>query len=160
MGVLSGALCLVGVFGMSCATALPFTSTRCVGCLETAGQSQYLTWSIAEGLDFRIFLVILIILGAAVIGYLAGLHRHVTGTASLFASVGAAGAAFFEGSAGGSRVLPASYEATHPPLSLDVGFYVFIVGAVVAVVASLIMLATSIRSSDAATDAPLQPLAL
>jgi len=66
----------------------PFTSTRCVGCLETAGQSQYLTWSIAEGLDFRIFLVILIILGAAVIGYLAGLHRHVTGTASLFASVG------------------------------------------------------------------------
>jgi len=105
-------------------------------------------------LDFRIFLVILIILGAAVIGYLAGLHRHVTGTASLFASVGAAG------SAGGSRVLPASYEATHPPLSLDVGFYVFIVGAVVAVVASLIMLATSIRSSDAATDAPLQPLAL
>jgi hypothetical protein len=155
-GILAGAVSLLGVVVMLWAVFLPFLATPCLGCLQAGGQpSVYNTWSLAQGSDARLVALTTLVLGVLVVGHLLGIRRPVTAAASLGVALAAVGLVLFEGVDARNRMFPAggpsNVHGLSPALTLDAGFYVFLLGAVVAVVGGISMVRTSSWRPQAAT---------
>jgi hypothetical protein len=108
------------------------------------------SWSLADGYEARLVIVLLAVLGVATIAALAGIRRRISAFVTLIASVGLVLFAQFAASDGGRHVLPAwvlpgsgGEVAPVEPVSVGAGYYVFVAGAVLAVIASLIMVVMS-----------------
>ena len=160
MGGLPGVVCLLGVGVMLWAFVLPFLATPCAGCFQGGGQPLvYVTWSLAQGSDARLVALTTLCLVVLAASHLLGLRRSVTGAACLAVSVGAVGLVVFEGVDAGSRIFPATewamVKAVSPALTLDAGFYVFLFGALIAMVGGFSMVLISARGPHPATKAAL-----
>jgi hypothetical protein len=150
LGTPPGAICLLAVVLMSVAAVLPFLEAPTYGGLSgcCGPQTTQLVHSLLQGYDAAWVVVTLLILGAAAASHLAGIRPRIAAVCCLAASITALAFALFESSNGGSRVLtggwglPNTYGNSEH-LALDAGFYLFLSGAAVAVIASVIMLVTS-----------------
>jgi hypothetical protein len=116
--------------------------------------SVYLaSWSLADGYEARLVIVLLAVLGVGSFASLAGIRRRFSAIISLITSVGLVVLAQFLSGDGGRYVLPAwvlpgsgGEVAPVEPVTLGVGYNLFLAGAVLAVIASLIMVV--VRQSD------------
>jgi hypothetical protein len=117
---------------------LPFATWPCWQCLVVGNQPSVSVASLADGYDQWLALVILLILAAAVVGYLLNIRRRLLAVVCLFAALGALALAAFDGTQPGRlfrwAVLPAdlaqaSYWVHPPPTGLGIGFYLFVFGA-------------------------------
>lgn len=150
LGVLPGAVCLITVALLSVAAILPFLQAPTYGGLSgcCGPQTTDVVHSLVQGYDAGWVVVILLILGGAAASYLAGIRPRIAAVCCLTASTTALAFALFERSDGGSRVLtggwglPNTY-GTSEHLALDAGFYLFLGGAAVAVITSVIMVVAS-----------------
>jgi hypothetical protein len=163
VSVLPGALCLLAIGVMGWAAFLPFMGIPYYGGgLAGCCQPPLFTERLADLWDARLIIVALPVFALATASHLARVRRALTAVACLAASVGAVLLALFEMSDGGRRMLPAWVFPLHsvdPETAVvGVGFYVFFAGAAVAVVASLIMVMTTMRSARPSIGAPLHPL--
>ena len=158
--ILAAAVCLLALALMSVAAALPFLQIPIYGGLQTGGEATpQLVHSLIQGYDAGWVVVILLILGLAAASRLAGIRAGSAAVCCLALSTTALALGLFEASDGGSRVLtggwglPDTY-GTSEHLTLDAGFYLYLGGAAVAVVTSLVIVVTSIRDRHANTHAP------
>jgi hypothetical protein len=148
LGILPAGLCLLAVAVLSVAAALPFLEAPTYG--GCCASSTQLVHSLFQGYDAAWVVVILLILAVAAAGRLAGIRPLSAAVGCLAASTAALAFALFELSDGGSRVLtggwglPNTY-GTSEHLALDAGFYLFLGGATVAIISSVIMVVTSIE---------------
>jgi hypothetical protein len=149
LGILPGAVCLLAAAVMSGVAVLPFLQAPTYGGLTgCCGYSTELVHSLFQGYDASWVVVILLILGVAATSHLAGIVPQIAALCCFAASTTALALTLFESSNGGSRVLtggwglPNTYGTTEH-LTLDAGFYLFLGGAAVAVIASVIMVVTS-----------------
>jgi hypothetical protein len=126
---------------MSAALFLLFLQTPCGNCLRTA------TYTVQDGKDLIqapnvwIAVALLILLAAAAIVHLAGIRPALTAVGCLALSVVAVAFPFVEAGDNGSLVFQGATAAN--PMTTEAGFYVFLVGATVAGLASLALLLTS-----------------
>jgi len=152
LGIVPVAVCLLAVVVLSVAAALPFLEVPTYGGLSgcCVPQTTQLVHSLLQGYDAGWVVVILLILAVAAASRLTGIRPRIAGVCCLAASTAALAFAFFELSDGGSRVLtggwglPNTY-GTSEHLALDAGSYIYVGGATVAIIASLIMVLTSIE---------------
>lgn len=143
-----GWLCLACVAVMGWASFLPYMTIPAWWNDGLPGPGQpavtIASWSLADGDVARLAIVLLAVLAVAGIATLAGIRRRVSAFVSLIASVGLVLFAEFASSDGGRHVLPAwvlpgsgGEVAPVEPVTVGVGYYVFLAGAVIAVIASL-----------------------
>jgi hypothetical protein len=163
MSVLPGAVCLLAIGVMGWGALLPFMGIPYYGGgLAGCCAPPLFTERLTDLWDARIVIVALPVFAMATAGHLARIRPALTAAACLAASVGAVLLALFEISDGGRRILPAwvfPLPTGEPETaSVGVGFSVFFTGAVVALVASLIMVVTSVRGVRPSMDAPLKPV--
>jgi hypothetical protein len=119
--------------------------------LSIGPSSVYLaSWSLADGYEARLVIVLLAVLGVGSIAALAGIRRRFTAIISLITSVGLVVLAQFVSGDGGRHVLPAwvlpgsgGEVAPVEPVTVGVGYNLFLAGALLAVIASLIMVVMS-----------------
>jgi hypothetical protein len=143
---------------MSFASFLPYSSIPAWwdDGLSTTGPpySTYIaSWSLADGYAMRLVIVLLAVLGVAAVATLFGIRRRFSAMVSLVFSIGLVLFALFESSDGGRHVLPSwvlpgfqgGEVAPVEPVTAGIGDAVFLVGAVLAVIASLIMVDRSVR---------------
>jgi hypothetical protein len=144
-------MCVAAVVVMTWATSLPFMGVPqwWGDALNPSANLAVTTWSLAGGRDTSFVVVTLVVLGVAIGGHVVGIYRRLTAFTCLIASVSALLLALFEVGDGGRRVLPSwtfpSPGGPSAPVSIAAGFYVFRDAAALAVIASLIMLITSLR---------------
>ncbi len=159
-GVLSGVVCLLAWAAMVAATFLPFVGFPLYDGLQVGSQPPpQATGNLLQGYDARWVVATLIVLGVAAAGNLAGYGHRVTAAGSLMASAAALVLALLEGSDSGWRVLPGNWGAAGIPdaptdVTLGAGYHVFLVGAVVALAASLIMVAAVLSRPRLRAEAP------
>ncbi len=141
---------------MSLASFLPYMSIPAWwddGLSAGPPYSTYLaSWSLADGLEATLVVLLLAILGVAAVAMLCGIRRRFSAMISLIFSVGLVLFALFESSDGGRHVMPAwvlpgsgGEVAPVEPVTVGVGFAVFLIGAVLAVIASLMMVDGTVR---------------
>ena len=158
-------MCLVAVVLLSVGAVLPFleapTYGGLIGCCGP--QTTQLVHSLFQGYDAAWAIVIVLILAVAAASYLAVIRRQFASVCGFGASGASFGLALFEVSNGGSRVLtggwglPNTYGSSEH-LTLDAGFYLFLGGATAAVIASVIMFATSIEGWRSSPSTMLEPV--
>jgi hypothetical protein len=147
------------------AAILPFIGRPCLDCLVQGGQPPFEAMAVLTGsADAGSILVALFVLAVAAAAHLAGKLPVVTAISCLAVSVATVSIAVFE--VRGDR-LEAWLTAPEPngtvvpaPATLEVGFFVFIVAATVAVAASTAMVYASARRERATGGASLRPAAL
>jgi hypothetical protein len=130
------------------------------GCLAThhtglslkGSSSTYVaSWSLADGNEVRLAVVFLAVLAAAAVASLAATRRRFAAIVSLVFSIALVVFALYATSDGGRHVLPAwvlpgsgGEEAPVEPVNVGIGDMLFLGGAVVAVIASVILVAHSL----------------
>jgi hypothetical protein len=149
----SGAVCLIGTAVMSVAAFLPYTGGNWGDGLATGNEvSSQVTMSIVSGSDVWFVLGTVVTLGIAAAYHLAGRHHHATGFIALGASLVALGLAL---------KLPGTWKQDGvvygEPYLLYSGFYLFLGGAVTAVVGALLMVVTSFVGLSRKAEAPMSP---
>jgi hypothetical protein len=149
VGPAAAGLCVAAVAAMSCAAFLPFVGFPGGDGLLTAGQQPRLTGNLIQGEDARWVMVTLVILGVAAAGNLRAIHGRTTGLACLLASLAALSLVLIDAGSSGRRALPGLYGGpghVSPPANatLDVGYSVFLIGASMAVTASVIMVVATV----------------
>jgi hypothetical membrane protein len=161
---LPGAVCLLAVGGMTYASFLPFMGIPYEGGgIEVGNQAPAIfPETLANLWNGKLVIVAFPLFAVVVICQMARIRPALAANACLVASVSAVLFALFEAGDGGHRILP-SWVFPSPfgdPefASAGIGFPVFLGAAIVAVMASLFMLATTVRRSAATTDSPLRPL--
>jgi hypothetical protein len=154
-GAVPGGLCLASIAVMGWASFLPYMSIPAWwndGLQVGPGPySVYFAgWSLADGGEIRLVVVLLAVLAVGSIASLAGIRRRSSAVVSLIVSVGLAVYAQFMSSDGGRYVLPAwvlpgsgGEVAPVEPVTVGVGYIVFLASAVLAVIASLSMVVMS-----------------
>jgi hypothetical protein len=163
LSFLPGAICLIAIGVMTWASFLPFMSIPYEGGgIEIGNQAPLLfTETLSNLWDGRLVIVALPLFVVAVICQMARIRPVVAAYTCLIASVGAVVLAL-EGTDGGHRIIPAWVfpgPFGDPEFaSVGVGFGIFLAGAIVAVLASLLMLATRVRGLRARADSPLRAL--
>jgi hypothetical protein len=144
----SAALVAIGVGIMGIAAFLPFVTWPCWQCLVIGDQPPVSLASLADGYDQWLVLLILLTLAAAAAGHFRNIRRGLLAVVCLFAALGAFALAVFDASQPGRlfhwAVLPAdlsqaSYWVHPPPTGLGTGFYLFVVGAVIATIGASAM---------------------
>jgi hypothetical protein len=142
------ALVAIGTGIMGTAAFLPFATWPCWQCLVIGDQPPVSVASLADGYDRWLVLLVLLSLAAAAMGHLMNIRRGLLAVVCFFAALGAFALAVFDAGQPGRlfqwAVLPAdlsqaSYWVHPPPTGLGIGFYVFVVGAVIATVGASAM---------------------
>jgi hypothetical protein len=152
VGVLAGVVCLVAVALMLAAAFLPYTGWYGDGLLTADEYPLQVSVSLIGGTDVWFVLGTIVTLGVFAARSLAGVSGHVTGFFALGASLVALGLALKL--PGTSMQDGMTYGQ---PYVLDAGFYVFLGGAVTAVVGSLLMVVTGFVSAHSIAGTPLYP---
>jgi len=159
-----GTVCLVAVAAMTAAATLfPFIGRPCLVCFNSGGQPPYeATMSLLNGDDGQLVLVALLSLGVAALCHLTGRIPTVSAMACLALSLTTLIVGVFELHA--NRLEP-WFTAVGPngsvspaPSTLEVGFFVFLVGAVTSIVASLLMVPRIFPASRARAETSLHSL--
>lgn len=158
VSLLSGAVCLLAIGVMGWAAFLPFMGIPYYGGgLAGCCQPPLFTERLADIWDARLVIVALPVFAVVTAGHLARIRPALTAAACLAASAGAVLFALFEVSDGGRRILPVWVFPlpTGDPetATVGVGYYVFVASAVVAMLASLIMVLTSLWGGRPSVDA-------
>ena len=149
-----GAIACVGAALVMCgATFLPYTGGNWGDGLQTSGQdSSQVTISIVNGSDVWFVLATVALLGCVAACHLVGLRRQATSFIALAASLVTLGLAL---------KLPGTWKQDGvvygEPYVLFAGFYVFLGGAVTAVVGALLMVATGFARAPAKAKALTSP---
>ena len=141
---------------MSLGTFLPFVGFDAYGALETGGVVPRGFASLTQSQDARWIIVVLVILGAAATLHLTGRHGRVSTGALLVASLAGVALGLLDGSNHAARVLPGLWSepanlSQLAGITPDLGYYLFLGGAVVAFAASLVMASTHLRRSSASS---------
>ena len=143
-----GSLVAIGAAVMGTAAFLPFATWPCWQCLVTGDQPPVSVASLADGYDRWVVLLVLLALAAAAVGHLMNIRRRLLAVVCLVAAFGAFALTVFDATQPGRlfqwAVLPAdlsqaSYWVHPPPTWLGTGFYVFVAGAVIALVGASAM---------------------
>lgn len=134
---------------MCVASFLPYTGGNWGDGLDAPAQ---VTMSIVSGSDVWFVLGTVVTLGFVAASHLGGVRRHEAGFIALAASLLSLGLAL---------KLPGTWKqdgvAYGEPYLLYTGFYVFLVGAVTAVLGALLMVATGFVGSPPKARAPMYP---
>jgi hypothetical protein len=148
--VLPGAVCVLAAALMTAAAFLPYTGWYGDGLLAADEFPNQVSVSLINGSDVWFVLGTVVAPGVAAACHLAGIRRHVTGLFALGASLVALGLAL---------KLPGTYKQDGviygTPYLLDAGFYVFLGGAVTAVVGALLMVLTGLVGAHPKAETPL-----
>jgi hypothetical protein len=147
---------LVAVAVMSLGTFLPFVGFDAYGALETGGVVPREFASLTQSQDAPWIIVVLVILGAAAALHLTRRHRGASTAALLIASLAAEALGLLDGSNHAARVLPGLWSepanlSQLAGITPDLGYYLFLGGAVVAFAASLVIASTHLRRSSASS---------
>jgi hypothetical protein len=149
VGALPGAVCAVGAATMLVATFLPYTGGNWGDGLD--GPTK-VTMSIVSGSDVWLVLGTVVSLGFVAAFHLRGFRRQATGFIALAASLLSLGLAL---------KLPGTWKQDGvvygEPYLVYSGFYVFLGGAVTAVLGGLLMVVTMLVGSSPKTEAPMEP---
>jgi hypothetical protein len=148
-----GTVCAIGAATMFVATFLPYTGGNWGDGLMTGSEDfSQVTMSIISGSDAWFVLGTVVTLGLVAACHLAGVRRQTTGFIALAASLVALGLAL---------KLPGTWKQDGvvygEPYLLFAGFYVFLSGAVTAVVGALLMVVTGVAGFSRKTAAPMSP---
>jgi hypothetical protein len=149
------ALCLVAVTGMGAATFLPYMTIPAWwndGLSGSGAASVYIAgWSLADGTEARLAVVLLAVLAASAIASIARIRRRLSATVALIFSCSLLLFALYASSDGGRHVLPAwtlpgsgGEVAPVEPVGVGMGYALFLAGALVAVVAATILVVGSL----------------
>jgi hypothetical protein len=138
---------------MCVAAFLPYTGGNWGDGLLTGNEvSSPITMSIVGGSDVWLVLGTVVTLGFVAAYHLGGIHRHATGFIALAASLVALGLAL---------KLPGTWKQDGvvygEPYVLYAGFYVFLGGAVTAIVGALLMVVTGFAGLSPKAEAPMSP---
>jgi pimeloyl-ACP methyl ester carboxylesterase len=146
---------------MAGAAFLPFVTFDAYGALQIGGQPiPQETGSLIQSQDARWVIVVLVALGAAAALHLAWRYRRISTVALLVASLAAVALGMLEASNSASRVLPGewgepAFLSQLAGITLNIGYYLFFGGAVVAFGASLAIASTNVlRPSVSSTPRP------
>jgi hypothetical protein len=156
-----GTVCLVAVAAMTAAaTLVPFIGRPCLVCFNSGGQPPYeATMSLLNGDDGQLVLVALISLGVAAMWHLTGRIPTASAITCLALSLTTVILGVFELNA--NRLEPwmtavGPNGAVAPaPSTLQVGFFLFLGGAAISVVASLLMVPKILPGAGARVEASL-----
>jgi hypothetical protein len=153
VGVLGAVVCVVATFVMCVAAFLPYTGGNWGDGLLTGNEvSSQVTMSIINGSDVWFVLGTVLTLGFVAAYHLGGVRRQATGFIALAASLVALGLAL---------KLPGTWKQDGvvygEPYLLYAGFYVFLGGAVTAVLGALVMVVTVFVGSSPKAEAPMYP---
>jgi hypothetical protein len=136
--VLPGTVCLLAVGVMVLAVFLPYTGFPTDGLMTGDGPPDQITMNVIGGSDVWYVLGALTALSVVAACHLAGIRRRVDGLIALSVSVFLVGLAL---------KLPGTWQQAAVVYGeayvLDIGFYVFLGGAVTAVVGALLMVLTA-----------------
>jgi len=153
---LAGALSLLGAGLMIGSLFPPYVAAQCPDCVPGAFSSSK---NVMSGYDGWLVDALAVVLGLLALAFLVGVGRRLISTCSLILSVPALGLAIFDGVDAEGRVLRGDQPALlggsarlTATVALDAGFYLLLIGAVVAVVAAIGM----VSSSAAAEAGPTQ----
>jgi hypothetical protein len=155
----AGLAVLIAAVVMTGAVFAPFATQGCGLC---RGGGPFPSLSLFQGLDGWTVLGVVVVLGLIAVAFVCNVQYKLTAFAMLAASLGALALGVFDGVAAGGRIMgwvsygfeqgpygPVRYIPEHiyyPPVYLDDGFYLFVVAAVVAVIASVVIVLTVKRS--------------
>jgi hypothetical protein len=149
VGAFGAVVCLAAAVVMCVAAFLPYTGGNWGDALNGPVQ---VTLSIVSGSAAWLVLGTIVALGLVAAVHLSGFRRHATGFIGLAASLLSLGLAF---------KLPSTWKLDGvvygEPYLLYVGYYVFLRGAVAAVVGALLMVIAGFVGSPAKTAAPMHP---
>ncbi|MEA2638018.1 MAG: hypothetical protein QOE18_1075 [Chloroflexota bacterium] len=153
MGALGAAVCVVATVVMCVAAFLPYTGGNWGDGLLTGNQvSSQVTMSIISGSDVWFGLATVVTLGFVAAYHLGGVRRRATSFIALGASLLALGLAL---------KLPGTWKQDGvvygEPYLLYAGFYLFLGGAVTAVLGALVMVVTVFVGSSPKAEAPMHP---
>lgn len=144
-----GAVCAIGAATMFVASFLPYTGGNWGDGLNAPSQ---VTLSIISGSDVWFVLGTVVTLGVAAACHMAGVRRQTNGFIALAASLLALGLAL---------KLPGTWKQDGvvygEPYLLFAGFYVFLAGAVTAVLGALLMVVTGVMGFSRNAAAPMSP---
>ncbi len=147
--MLPGTVCVIGVATMLVAAFLPYTGGNWGDGLDAPTQ---VTMSIVSGSDVWFVLGTVVTLGIVAAYHLGGVRRQATGFIALAASLLSIGLAL---------KLPGTWKQDGvvygEPYLLYAGFYVFLGGAVSAVLGALLMVVTDFVSLRPRAAAPMDP---
>jgi hypothetical protein len=148
---------LIAAVVMSGAVFAPFATQGCGLCRAPFG-NRFPSLSLFQGLDAWTVLGVVVVLGLAAAGYLSNVQRKLTAYAMLAASLASVALGIFEGVDAGGRIMgwvpygleqgpngPVQFIPEHvyyPPVYLDAGYYLVLAAAVVAVIASVVIVRT------------------
>jgi hypothetical protein len=127
---------------MGVATFLPFLRTPCGDCLATPTDTLQVSTGLVQAQDAWVVLAILICLATTAALHVVGMRPALTALGCLGLSLIAVAFPFVEIGDNGARVFPGATAVN--PMATEVGFYVFILGATIAAVASLILVLRSL----------------
>lgn len=145
---LPAAVAGIGIGLMGAAAFLPFVTWPCWQCIVIGDQPMVTTASLADSYDKWLVLLSLLTLAVAAAGHLANIRRLLVAVVCLSAAFGALALAVFDATQPGRlfrwAVLSgdqaqASWWVRPPATGLGIGFYVFLVGAVVAILGASAM---------------------
>jgi hypothetical protein len=159
-----GTVCLVAVAAMTAAATLfPFIGRPCLVCFNSGGQPPYeATMSLLNGDDGQLVLVALFSLGVAAICHLTGRIPTVSAIACVALSLTTLILCVFELNA--NRLEPwltavgPNGSVSPAPSTLEAGFFLFLGGAAMSIVASLLMVPEIFRGSSARAETSLNSL--
>jgi hypothetical protein len=138
-GVVGAGLCVLATVAMCVASYLPYTGGNWGDGLQTGNEGfSLVTVNIISGSDVWLVLATVISIGFVAVSHLGGARPQLTSLIALGASVVALGLAL---------KLPGTWQVGEAvpgePYLLFAGFYVFVCGAVTAVVGALLMVVSS-----------------
>ena len=153
--VLPAAAAIAAMAVMASGAVLPFVTFDAYGAFQGAGQPiPQETGSLIQGQDARWVVVVLVVLGVAAARHLVWRYRSLWTATLVVASLAGVALGILEASDSAARVLPGlwgepSNRGQLAGLGLTSGYYLFLGGAVAALVASLAIVTTHLRRAGA-----------
>lgn len=146
--VLAG-IVVVAVAVMSVASFLPFLQTPCGNCLATPTYTVQVSTALAQSHNAWIVVATLLLLTTASLLHMVEVRPALTALGCLVFSVVAVAFPFVAVANNGSLLFPGATSAN--AMTTEAGFYVFLLGAAVAAVASLgLVQASLLRARESA----------
>jgi hypothetical protein len=147
------AIVLIAIAVMTVAAFLPFLQTPCGGCLATSTHTLQVNADLVQASDAWVVLAMVVLLAIAALLHLRAIRPALTALMCLAFSCAAVALPFVEAANNGSLLFPGATGAN--TMTPEAGFYVFVLGAALAALASLALLVASVPHGKQTATAPL-----